>query len=140
MEISSFYKNAPKITTVCYTIPKIWCVTDITLIFHLGLFCTFTHPPACPLTTQKIIIKKNEKKHLEISSFYTHIYMKNHDHMMHHSWDMVHNRETDGTARWTEKVTCKGRCPTKKWWCLKLFLVTKLFFHINLAKTNKFLH
>ena len=47
---------------ICYTIPKIWCVTDITLIFHLGLFCTFTHPPPSPpLTTQKIIIKKNEK-------------------------------------------------------------------------------
>ena len=46
------------------------------------VFCPFT-----PLTTQKIKILKNWKKHLEISSFY-----KNHDHMLYCSLDMVGNR------------------------------------------------
>ena len=39
-------------------IPEIWCVTDVTFIFHFGLFFfLFT-----PLMTPKIKIKKNEKK------------------------------------------------------------------------------
>ena len=49
---------------ICYTVPWIWCVTDV-VIFHFGLF--FATPP--PLTAQKIKISKKQKnkKHLEIS-------------------------------------------------------------------------
>ena len=29
MEISSFYKSVPKIMIICYTVPEMWCVTDV---------------------------------------------------------------------------------------------------------------
>ena len=43
-------------------------MTDVTCIFHLGIF-----PAVTPLTTKKKKIKTNMKKknHLEVSSFYT---------------------------------------------------------------------
>ena len=37
LEISSFYTSVPKIMIICYTIPEIWCVTDV-IIFHFGPF------------------------------------------------------------------------------------------------------
>ena len=52
-----------------YTLPEIWHVTNIIVIFHFGLF--FGAPPA-PLTAQimKISKKKKKEKYQEIS-FYT---------------------------------------------------------------------
>ena len=43
-------------------------MTDVTCIFHFGIFSAVT-----PLTTKKKKIKTNTKKknHLEVSSFYT---------------------------------------------------------------------
>ena len=38
LEISSFYTSAPKIMIICYTVPEIWCVVDVILFFHFGLF------------------------------------------------------------------------------------------------------
>ena len=46
-------------------VPEIWCMTDVIVISHFGLFLPF-YPP----TTQKIKILNKWKKHLEISSFY----------------------------------------------------------------------
>ena len=37
-EISSFYTGLSKIMITCYTVPEIWYVTDIIVIFHFGLF------------------------------------------------------------------------------------------------------
>ena len=34
LEISSFYNSVPKIMITCYTVPEIWCVTDV-IIFIL---------------------------------------------------------------------------------------------------------
>ena len=51
---------------ICYTIPEIWCVTDV-IIFHFGPICC----PYTPLTARKIKILKIWKNRLEISSFYT---------------------------------------------------------------------
>ena len=45
---------------ICYTVPEIWCMTDLTVTFHSELF--FVLNPSPPLTTQKIKISKNEKK------------------------------------------------------------------------------
>ena len=42
-----------------YTVPEIWHVTDVIVIFHFGLFFV------------KWKFQKKWKKHLEISSFYT---------------------------------------------------------------------
>ena len=38
LEISSFYTSVPKIMIICYTVLEIWCVTDVIVIFHFGLF------------------------------------------------------------------------------------------------------
>ena len=38
LEISPFYASVPKIVITCYTVPDIWRVTDVTVIFHFGLF------------------------------------------------------------------------------------------------------
>ena len=36
--ISSFYTSVPKLMIIYYTVPEIWCVTDIIILFHFGLF------------------------------------------------------------------------------------------------------
>ena len=38
LDISSFYTGVPQIMIMCYTIPEIWHVTHVTVIFHFGLF------------------------------------------------------------------------------------------------------
>ena len=37
LKISRFYNSVPKIIIICYTVPEIWCVTDV-IIFHFGPF------------------------------------------------------------------------------------------------------
>ena len=69
LEISSFYTSVPKIIIICYTVPEIWCVTDVIIIFSFwAIFCPFTPTP--PLTVRKIKLLKKWKKLPEISSFY----------------------------------------------------------------------
>ena len=41
LEISSLYASVPKIMTICYLVPEIWCVTDVIVIFHFGYFLPF---------------------------------------------------------------------------------------------------
>ena len=62
-EMSSFYTSVPKIMIICNTVPEIWHITDVIVIFHFGLFFALLQP-------KKPKFQKNEK-HLEISSFYT---------------------------------------------------------------------
>ena len=44
LEISSFYISAPKIMIIGYTVPEIWHVTDVIVIFHFWLFFVFLPP------------------------------------------------------------------------------------------------
>ena len=44
LEISSFYNSVTKIMIMCYTVPEIWCVTDVIFIFHFGLFIALLPP------------------------------------------------------------------------------------------------
>ena len=45
LEISSFYNSVPKIMIICYTVPEIWCVTDVVFYFSLwAIFCPFYSP------------------------------------------------------------------------------------------------
>ena len=64
LEISSFYTSVPKIMIICYTVPEIWHVTDVIVIFHFGLFFALLQP-------KKSKFQENGKKRLEMSSFYT---------------------------------------------------------------------
>ena len=52
---------------ICYTVPEIWCMTNVIVIFHFGLFFVFFAllPPPPPSTAQKIKLKKNKDKNNE---------------------------------------------------------------------------
>ena len=36
--IITLHTSVPKIMIICYTVPEIWCITDVSVIFHFGLF------------------------------------------------------------------------------------------------------
>ena len=58
---------------ICYTVPKIWCMTDVIVIFHFGLFLAFYSL----LTAQKIKTSKNEKiKKNGRYHHFTHVHQK----------------------------------------------------------------
>ena len=40
----SFHTSIPKIRIICYTVPEIWYVTNVTVIFHFGLFFALLPP------------------------------------------------------------------------------------------------
>ena len=50
LEILSFYTNVPKIMIICYNVPEIWCVMDVIVIFHFGLYFTLLQPKFYPST------------------------------------------------------------------------------------------
>ena len=84
LEVSSFYTSVPKIIIIWYTVPEIWRMTDVPVIFHFG--------------------HKNEKN-AWISSFYTCV------PKIMIWWCTVPEKwcATDGRI---EKVTLRGGCPT----------------------------
>ena len=55
LEISSFYTSVPKIMIIGYTVPEIWHMTDVIIIF-LGYFLPFY-----PLTARKMKMSKKLK-------------------------------------------------------------------------------
>ena len=57
----------PKIRIICCTVPEIWRVMNVIVIFYFGLY--FVLLP--PLTARKIKISKKWKKLQKMSSFYT---------------------------------------------------------------------
>ena len=44
LEILSFYTCVTKIRIICYTVPEIWRMTDVIVIFHFGLFFALLPP------------------------------------------------------------------------------------------------
>ena len=86
LEIPSFYTIVQKIMIIGYTVPEIWHVTDVTVIFHSGLFVALLP----------------SHLHLEISSFYTGV------PKIMIRWCTV----SEIWCRQTKKVTYRGRCPT----------------------------
>ena len=53
----SFYTSVPKIMITCYTVPQIWHVTNVIVIFHFGLFFALL-PPNSPKNQNLKKIKK----------------------------------------------------------------------------------
>ena len=62
LEILSFYTNVPKIMIICYNVPEIWCVMDVIVIFHFGLYFTLLQPKFYPSNQRKPKKKKKQKK------------------------------------------------------------------------------
>ena len=71
---------------ICYTVPEIWHVTDVIVIFHFGLFLALLPPNS--LKNQNL--KKMKKTLGDI--IILHKCTKNHNHLLYCSWDM----ERDG--------------------------------------------
>ena len=71
LEILSFYTSVPKIMIICYTVPEIWHMMYVIVIFHFGLFFW----PFIPLTAQKIKISKKWKNTWRYHHF-TQVYQK----------------------------------------------------------------
>ena len=68
MEISSFYTSVSKTMIICYTVPEIWCMTDVIVIFDFGLG---NFLPFYPHNSPKNQNFKKMKKRLDVWSFYT---------------------------------------------------------------------
>ena len=85
-ETSSIYTSVLKIMIIGYTVPEIWCVTDVIGIFHFGQF--FALYPCNSPKNGNIYIKKKKPTGDIIN---LHMCTKNHDHMLYCSWDMVYD-------------------------------------------------
>ena len=68
-EISSFYTCAPKIIIICYTVSEIWCVMDVIVIFHFGLFFALL-PPNLPKTWEYHKNEKNASRYHHFAQVY----------------------------------------------------------------------
>ena len=83
-EILSFYICVLKIIIRWCMVPEIWCVTDVIVTSHFGLFFALL-PPKQP---KKLKLMKKTLGDIII----LHISTKNYDQMMYGSWDMAHDR------------------------------------------------
>ena len=101
LEISSFHTSVPKIMIICYTVPEIWHVTDVIVIFHFGLF--FALSPPNSLKNQNL--KKMKKIPGDIIILQK--FNKNYDQMMYSSWNIVHDGRTDG--KWHIEVGAQSK-------------------------------
>ena len=86
LEISSFYTSARKTMVIGYTVPEIWHVTDVIVIFILDYNFLF-YPPNSPKNEN---FKKMKKTPGDIIILYK--CTKNHDHMLYCSWDKMCDR------------------------------------------------
>ena len=82
LEILSFYKSVPKIMIICFTVPEIWHVTDVIVVFHVGLFFVLL-PPISPKNENF-----KEMKKVPRDIIISHKCAKNHDHIVYCSWSM----------------------------------------------------
>ena len=44
LEILSVYTSVPKVMIISYTVPEIWHMTDVIVLFYLGLFFALLPP------------------------------------------------------------------------------------------------
>ena len=86
LEISSFYTSVPKIRIICFTVPEIWHVMYVYNYFSFSAIFGPFKPPNIPKNEN---FNKNEKRPGDIMILEKS--MKNHDHMLHCSWDMAHD-------------------------------------------------
>ena len=85
LEILSFYICVPEIMIRWCTIPEIWCVTNVIVIFHFGPFFALL-PSNSPKYQNFDKVKKNLGDIIILR-----MCAKNHDQMMYGFWDIVHD-------------------------------------------------
>ena len=72
LEISSSYISVQKLMIRWCTVPEIWCITDVIVISHFGLFFVVL----TPLTARKIKILKKWKKKAWRYHYFTYVYQE----------------------------------------------------------------
>ena len=72
--------HIPKIMLICYTVPEIWGVTDVIVIFYFGLLFALLIPLTAPKNQN---FKKMKKTPRDI--IILHMCTKNYDQMMYSS-------------------------------------------------------
>ena len=62
----------------CFTVPEIWRVTDVIVIFHFGLFFPSPSPPSPPPPSHNRLNNENFKKRKNTWRYYhfTKLYQK----------------------------------------------------------------
>ena len=98
------------------TVPEIWSVTD-RIFSHFGPFFALLHssPLQQPLTAWNMKKSKKWKNCLEIWDIVIlHKCTKNHDHMLHCSWDMTHDGHNFYFSFWAIFWKMQD-CITKPW-------------------------
>ena len=124
LEMSSFYTSVPKIMIICYTVPEIWCMTDV-VIFHFQPFFALL----LQKQPEKWKLKKMKKMPRDIIILHKHT--KNQDHMLYYSWDMAR----DGCNYWsfwailTERI--KDACDKDLYACGAFLDFKKAFDTVN---------
>ena len=98
-----------------YTVPEIWHVIDVSVIFHFGLFFTLLSPQQ----PKKWKFQKNEKK-ISWGINILHKCTKNHDYMLYCSWDMAHGRCNCCFSFWAifctfTPLTAQKMATSQKW-------------------------
>ena len=78
---------------IFYTVPEIWRVADVIVIFHFVLFFALL-PPNSPKNQN---LKKMKK--IPGDTIILHMCTKNDDKMIYGSWDMVRDGWTDGQKK-----------------------------------------
>ena len=73
------------IMIICYTVPEIWLMKDVIVIFILGNAFPF-YPPNIP---KKWKFPKNEKQAWKYH-YFTQVLQKSWSYMLYCSWDMAH--------------------------------------------------
>ena len=93
---------------ICYTVPEIWCVTDVIVIFHFGLFFALL-PTSSPKNKN---FKKMEKK---IPGYFIilHICTNIYDYTVPEIWCATDER-TDGRMDGRKKWHIEVGTPPKK--------------------------
>ena len=102
---------------ICYTLPDIWHMTHVIVVFHFGLFLPFYHRqiplPSPHIPDQKIKISKKKKKKEKTPGDITILHMYQQfrldDARFLRYCARGRDRQTDGR---TEKGTYRGGCPT----------------------------
>ena len=65
---------------ICYTVPEIWRMTDVIVIFHFGIFFALLLPPPPANPPNR---PKNESFKAPGDIIILHNCAKNHDHMLY---------------------------------------------------------
>ena len=100
-EATIILQSVPKIMIICYTVPEIWHVTDVIVIFHFGLFFA-PFPPNSP--KNQIFLKMKKPGNIIILHVSQKLWSDDVQFLRHGTWQT--DRQTDG---WMDEQMMDGK-------------------------------